>query len=370
MSQIRSQVRPFGPRAVALPANCDCNNMRGSLRLEAPFCLCTYRGLAMAKGIDWDSRIGRRLRLRDLHVLFAVAETGSMIKAAHHLGVSQPVVSQAIADLEAAVGVRLLDRSSHGVEPTRYGHTLLKSGQIAFDDLKQGIREIESLADPGGGDVRIGCPESLSGALLSPIIERLSRQYPRMLFYVDQVNTLSRFEFPELRERRLDVVLARLAKPFAHCEFELGVDAEHLFDDELLVVAGLTSQWARRRKVALAELASAEWALPPGTWNSLLLQEAFAAIDQEMPKIKVETFSVSLRMQLLTQGNFVSALPSSMLHLNHYPLKVLPIDLPNRPWPVAIVTLKNRTVTPALKSFLQCARAVVRSIPSRRPQQN
>jgi Bacterial regulatory helix-turn-helix protein, lysR family len=69
----------------------------------------------------WADRIGRRLKLRDLHVLFAVAQWGSMAKAAQHLAVSQPVVSAAIADLERAVGVRLLDRSRRGVEPTIYG---------------------------------------------------------------------------------------------------------------------------------------------------------------------------------------------------------------------------------------------------------
>jgi DNA-binding transcriptional LysR family regulator len=336
--------------------------------VELRFLLYINRDLAMGKGIDWENRIGRRVRLRDLHVLFAVAQAGSMVKAAARLGVSQPVVSQAIADLEAAIGVRLLDRSSRGVAPTPYGHTLLKSGQMAFDDLRQGIKEIESLADPAVGEVRIGCPESLSGGLLPPVIERLSRQYPRMVFHVAQVNTLStQLEFPELRERNLDVILARLVKPFGEFEFEEDLDVEHLFDDELLVVAGLTSEWARRRKVGLAELASAPWIVPPNSWNSLLLEEAFAAIGVEMPRIGVETFSVALRNQLLATGRYVSAIPGSMLLLNtrSYPLKVLPIDLPKRQWPVAMVTLKNRTVTPAVQSFAQCARSVVGSMPPR-----
>jgi DNA-binding transcriptional LysR family regulator len=165
----------------------------------------------MAKGIDWERRIGRRVRLRDLHILFAVVQSGSMAKAAALLGVSQPVVSQAISDLEAVIGVRLLDRNSRGVEPTLYGRILLRAGETAFDDLRQGIREIESLADPDAGEVRIGCPESISGGLLPPVIEELSRQYPRMVFRITQVNTLStQLEFPELRERKLDIVMVRL----------------------------------------------------------------------------------------------------------------------------------------------------------------
>jgi len=321
----------------------------------------------MVRGIDWESRIGRRVRLRDLHVLSAVAQSGSMLKGAAHLGVSQPVVSQAIADLEAAIGQRLLDRSSRGVEPTPYGRALLKHGQMAFDDLRQGIREIESLADPAGGEVWVGCPESLSGALLPPVIERLTREHPRAIIHVTQVNTLStQLEFPELRERKLDLILARLVRPLGEFRFEEDLDVEHLFDDELLVVAGIASPWARRRKIELAELAGASWVLPPNSWNILLVNEAFQAIGHQMPRIGVETFSVALRNQLLASGRFVAAVPGSMLHLNaKHGLKVLPIELPDRPWPVVLVTLKNRTVAPAVQLFVQCARAVVGSMPSR-----
>jgi DNA-binding transcriptional LysR family regulator len=327
----------------------------------------------MAKGIDWERRIGRRVRLRDLHILFAVVQSGSMAKAAALLGVSQPVVSQAITDLEAAIGVRLLDRNSRGVEPTPYGHILLRAGETVFDDLRQGIRAIESLADPDAGEVRIGCPESISGGLLPPVIEKLSRQYPRMVFRITQVNTLStQLEFPELRERKLDIVMVRLVKPMGEFEFEEDLKVEQLFDDELLVVVGRESQWARRRVIELAELANAPWILPPDSWNSLILQEAFSAIGCKMPHIGVESFSVALRYRLLATGRFVSALPGSMLNLNTKPylLRILPIDLPSRPWPVVLVTLKNRTLAPAVELYVQCARATLSAMPSRLSSSN
>lgn len=99
----------------------------------------------MLKKIDWDRQIGRRLRLRDLHVFFAVAQSGSMAKAAAQLGVSTPTASEVIAALEHGLGVLLLDRISNGVEPTRYGHALLKRTLVVFDELKQGIKDIEYL---------------------------------------------------------------------------------------------------------------------------------------------------------------------------------------------------------------------------------
>jgi len=123
----------------------------------------------MAPKIDWESQIGRRLRLRDLHVLHAVVQHGSMAKAAVQLGVSQPAVSEVIADLEHALGVRLLDRSSRGIEPTMYGNALLKRSMTVFDELKQSIRDIEFLADPTTGEVK-RIPWNVQETLNSPAV--------------------------------------------------------------------------------------------------------------------------------------------------------------------------------------------------------
>ena len=129
--------------------------------------------------IDWETHIGRRLRLRDLHVFSTVVRCGSMAKAAAQLGVSQPTVSEVIADLEHTFGVRLLDRSAQGVEPTMYGDSLLKRSVAAFDELKQSSRDIEFLADPTFGELRIGCVETLSATLVPRVLLRFSEQYPR-----------------------------------------------------------------------------------------------------------------------------------------------------------------------------------------------
>jgi DNA-binding transcriptional LysR family regulator len=88
----------------------------------------------------WEDRIGRRLKMRDIHVLMAVAQSGSMAKAARELAVSQPVVSKTITDLEHILGVRLLDRSPQGVSPTPFGRALLNRGVAAFDDDKASRR--------------------------------------------------------------------------------------------------------------------------------------------------------------------------------------------------------------------------------------
>ena len=78
------------------------------------------------------------------------------------LGVSTPTVSEVIADLEHGLGVRLLDRSPKGVEPTRYCHALLKRTLVVFDELKQCIKDIEHLSDPTAGEIRVASPLAIA----------------------------------------------------------------------------------------------------------------------------------------------------------------------------------------------------------------
>src|SRR4029450_494532 len=129
--------------------------------------------------MKWTERIGTRIKLSDLHLFMTVVEMGSMGKAAEQLAVSQPSVSKAIADLEHTIGVRLLDRTVTGVAPTAYGLALLKRSMGAFDELRQGIKDLESLDDPTVGEVRIGCAEAIAFGLLVKVLEQFSSQYPR-----------------------------------------------------------------------------------------------------------------------------------------------------------------------------------------------
>jgi DNA-binding transcriptional LysR family regulator len=125
-------------------------------------------------------RIERRLKLHDMRVLMSVVQAGSMSKAAERLGTAQPALSRSIAELEHALGVRLLDRSPRGVEPTAYGRALIKRGVAVFDELRQGVKDIEFLADPTAGELRIGTTESMADGPVLAVIDRLSRQYPRI----------------------------------------------------------------------------------------------------------------------------------------------------------------------------------------------
>ena len=306
---------------------------------------------------DWDNRIGRRLKLRDLHILSAVVHWGSMAKAATHLSMTQPAVSDSIANLEDALRVRLLDRSSKGVEPTIYANVLLKRGVVVFDELRQGIRDIEFLANPKAGEVRVGCPEGLAAGLVPAIIDRLSRRYPRVDVHVVHAETAT-LELRELRERDVDLLVGRILGPL-----DDDIDAEVLFEDRRFVVAGARSRWAGRRKLALSELVHDPWILdPPNAAAIPLITAAFRAQGLELPRRNVTSFSLHVRTYLLATGRFLAIMPDSTLRFCAKPwsIRVLPIDIGVPPQKVAIFTLKNRTLSPAVRLFIQCARQVVK----------
>jgi len=316
----------------------------------------------VTRKIDWEGQLGRRLKLRDLHVFSVVVERGSMAKAAAHLGVSQPAVSEVISDLEHALGVRLLDRSPHGVEPTIYGRVLLKGGTAAFDELKQSIREIEFLADPTVGELRIGCPESFATSILPPVLHKFSQTYPRVIIRDTEVVSPG-LELRELRDRNLDVVFERLVRPLGDEDNDL--DVKFLFDDRIVVAAGTQTRWANQRRVELAELAGETWILtPPDSWNHASVAEVFRNSGLSFPSVAMMTFSVHLRANLLAAAPFISTFPNSFLHLNGHrlSLQILPVDFSTRPWPVVAITLKNRTLNPVAKVFIEHIHAFTRTL--------
>ena len=327
----------------------------------------------MVGPIDWESQIGRRLRLRDLHVFLTVVQRGSMAKAAQQLRITQPAVSRVIAELEHALGVRLLERSAKGVEPSVYGRALLRRSTLAFDELKQGIRDIEFLAEPATGQVRIGCSEMVAAAILPAVIQRFSQAYPNVVLHVEQLGSHTAsmtLEMPELHDRSLDVAILLLATPSADEPFVEGLNVEILFLDKLVIAAGKHTEWARRRKIALSELVAEPWILSgPHSWPFAELAQAFRACGLDMPKINLVTLSTHLRANLLAVGSFIATFPNSTLwsYGERFSLKALPVDLPVRPWPVALVTVKGRILSPVVERFIECAREVGKTMGRRSP---
>ena len=233
--------------------------------------------------MKWDDRIGRRIKLHDLHVLMTVAELGSMGKAAERLNVSQPSVSKSVADLEYQLGVRLLDRTPRGVETTAYGRALLTRSMGAFDELRQGIKDIETLSDPAIGEVRVGCPEAIRRAFCGgdrPVLQGLSARHrhgepgrPRQSRNSDSCATAASTSWSAESRHR--------ARRRHRCR--------PLYQDRLYIVAGRNSAWARKRKIMLSDLLQESWMLTPSMQGTLL--DGFRAKGVAAPKVTVRAYS-------------------------------------------------------------------------------
>jgi DNA-binding transcriptional LysR family regulator len=316
----------------------------------------------MTAAAQWNDRVRRRLRLRDVDILLAVIETGSMGKAAGALNMSQPAISKAVAYLEHTLGVRLLDRSRLGVEPTPYGRALIKHGVAMFDELRQGVQDIATLADPTVGEVRMGGSEHTIAAIYSPVIHRFSGQYPRMSFHtiVGDLRTLSR----ELDARHIDFVVSRMYSPPSEEHL-----VEDLFEDPLVVVTGPNNRLARRRKIEFSELLDEPWTLQPreNSFGSFAM-DAFRAAGHAPPRITVATTSSNLRGEMLATGRYLTMVPRYwvLLPRRHPSLRILPVEFPNTRLKVAIITLKNRSLSRATELFIDSIRAVTKPLATQR----
>jgi DNA-binding transcriptional LysR family regulator len=308
--------------------------------------------------MPWDDRIRRRLKLRDLDILMAAIQTGSMVKAASRFNMSQPAVSKVVADLEHTLGVRLLDRSRQGVEPTRYGCALLKRGVAVFDELRQGVQDLDFLSDPTAGELRVGSTEPIAAAIVSPVVDRLSRQYPRMTFHliVDDTGVLYR----ELADRNIELVISRITGPVAEVHSE-----EILFHDSLVVVTGAGNPLTRRRKIELAELVNERWVLQPfSTPFGSLVAEAFRASGLVPPRPTIATMSHLLRSELLPTGRYLTVVPGFWVRLprRKTSLRVLPVKLPDTRSPITIFTTKNRSLSPLAQLFIERVRVLTKPL--------
>ena len=312
----------------------------------------------MGEKLDCEHEIGRRIRLRDLHVLLTVSQRGSMAQAAAQLGLSQPAVSAVIAELERTLGVPLFERSTRGVKPTVYARTMLDRSVAAFDELKQGIRTLENLADPAAGELWIGCVETLTSLILPPVLQAFMRRYPRVTVHVTRLSS-PKPQFRELTERKLDLVLARRTEPASNAA-ELSF--QPLFDDRLVIAASAHGRWAHRPRVDLCDLVDEPWVLTrPDCWVSSGIKEAFRTRGLRAPHVSLMSQSMSLRMSLVAAGPYITAFPGShpSFDVERWSVKILPVDLPDCLCPFAIITLKGRQLNPVAQSFIEHLRTYV-----------
>ena len=217
------------------------------------------------------------------------------------------------------------------------------------------MNDIAFLVDPTAGRVRIGSTPLLSSSFVSALVDRLSQRYPRMGFALEVTDPDALYD--ELSERNLDLLVAQTLGRVTDETFSV----EPLYDDLSVVVAGAQSRWARRRQIALRDLVDESWVLPPPQRAfGPVYVSAFRAAGLDYPRATVFTISPEARIGLVATGHFLSIVRNSHLRLprRRAEIKLLPVKLSVARVPFGIITLKNRTLSPAAQLFIEHARQV------------
>lgn len=299
----------------------------------------------------------KRVTLRDLRLLLAVARAGSIMKAAGEIGLTQPALSKAIAELERTFAVRLFDRSNRGVNVTPHGEVLLRRATGIFEELRHAVDELHVLAGAERGELRLGATPAACAGLLPHVIGMARKHRPGFQFQVSELES------------------GRLAGEVAHRSVDLGIGREHLgqsedleferlFDDRLFIVAGTQHPLANKNSVTLKETASHPWVLPASDQGvAIHLDAQFRLQGASLPPPAVKTMSMLVRYELVASHAHLTVMYGSILRFARLPreIRVLPVDLPAG-IPVGFLRLRNRTLAPAAEAFAQMVRDAVRPL--------
>jgi DNA-binding transcriptional LysR family regulator len=304
----------------------------------------------------------RRVTLRELRLLQAVARSGSILKAASEIGLTQPALSKSIRELEATFGVRLFDRNNRGVSVTPQGEILLRRATGVFEELRQAVDELQSLADAARGELRLGGTPAVCAGLLPHAIGAVRSNRPGFRFHVAELDSGKLAS--EVAGRSVDFGIGR-----EHVEGSGGdLTFERLFDDHLFIVAGAQHPLASRRSVSLEETGLHPWVLPSANGAvTAQLEAQFRLQGLSLPDSAVTTMSMLVRSELVATHSFLTVMYGSILRFGNFPasFRVLPIDLPSG-IPVGMFRVRGRTLAPSTEEFMQTLRDVIRPMQSLR----
>ena len=234
------------------------------------------------------------MHYRHLYYFVRIVEAGSFSQAARTIHVAQPALSQQIAELEASLGVPLLQRSARGVKPTA-------AGQKFYDEASSILRKYENL--PGlvrsnsgkvEGQVSLGMPASLSTTLVGPFIETCKADYPRVtLKFIDGD---SEFLREEVEKSRLDLALAY------EDEFFPVVHRQPLFRQNHYLISSKRSARRKTATISLKDLAQIPLVLP-GLLNArrVVIDRTFAEAGLSL-NLAVEAVTVSSELSAVRSG--------------------------------------------------------------------
>lgn len=289
-----------------------------------------------------------RLRMRQVALLLAFGQHGTLRKAATELGMTQPAATKMAQELEAVLGQRLFVREGRGQKLTAAGERVLGVFQGMRGSMESLVRELDDMQLGSAGHVAVGCIIAPLPTLLTHALIALSRSYPLITTRVT-LDTSDRL-VDMLRAGDLDIAIGRL-QPEHRSEFIF----QPLENEVLMVVVGLGHPLLGKRQVSFESLLDFPWVLQPsGSPMREVLEQEFSSINAPMPRGLIETASLLTTTQLIAETSMVAVIPSTIakIYAKHGLLKILPCKIKHKMGTFGTITHRDRPLPEAARFFL------------------
>jgi len=302
--------------------------------------------------------------LRDIEYFAVIAEHGHLGRAAEALGLGQPALSISLRRLENSAGVKLVKRTPKGVELTDVGRALLSHIgrlRLAREDL---AREISDLAHGQAGHLRVGTSPAIANNVLPDACSMLLKGAPKATVHVSIAASTNALLL-DLRKGELDVVVINVSNAPLD-----GLVRELLWDEEFVVYASVRHRLARRKSVALAELAQERWASTAASgflaWNSL--RRAFEERGLPAPQFALVSDSGVLNRRMVASLDMLGIAPRMSVEpiADSLGLKILTVTDVKWLRPVALMYRKDGYLSPLGRRFIDILKAMAREIAAKR----
>ncbi|SDV51304.1 LysR family transcriptional regulator [Chitinasiproducens palmae] len=309
--------------------------------------------------------LSRKLKLQQLIVVAKVIDSGSLLRAANEMGMTQPAITKAVQELEAFLEAPLFERSNRGVVPTELGRLLGERAKSMITELRYLTDEINALQRGTAGHVIVGTLISASARLLPLTIAKLKAQAPGVLVTVREASTPQLF--PALATGDLDIAVGRLPERELPLASAFPLQHEVLFEESMCIVVGARHRFDLPSQPHLADLRHLPWIVPLGDSPARMRAERlFQDAGLALPENRIESLSMLTNIGLLLETACVALMPRAAAQQFVGPglLSVLDVAESGDFGAVGFSIRADRKVSAACQRFIACLRDSAREIAS------
>lgn len=295
------------------------------------------------------TRFHQWVNLRHFRLVTAIAEHGSILRAANVLNLSQPTASKLLQDMEEELKAPLFIRNNRGVEPTKLGAEFVRHGRTILAQIRQTTQALESQVEGSGGHVVLGTLLTASSSLLPRTLAALHRKRPNIHLRV--VEGTNDHLMPRLISGELDFVIGRLT----NYRYRNDVEQEPLSSDATCIVARVGHPLAQEGHVPLADLLNADWILPPAETT---LRRQFEAVFHRQglraPSPAIESVSFLVNRSLLLETDMLGVWPRSLIdtELDGHRFTILETEVTVEVGTIGISRRRESLMSPAAEAVM------------------